>query len=527
MLEKFCIGLVRILLGGILLFLTLLSAVVTCRVYGGSEIVQYGKDSLFLHLFFCAGVIGLTLLHGRRKERKCLVGKEKMQNGGKEREQNQWLLLAAVFYLLWILLVPSWGGSDSHQCMASAQGLLQGDFSAWEPVAYSYGTAEGPLGYAYTYPSQNGLILYMAVLAFFFGDAAYVVFQILNIGFFILGIVSLQRMMVRGNEKRSLLLWMACCLPFSFYILFVYGTMPGFGLSCLAMERLVRYVEEGRRRDFWIGAAAVAAAVILKSNYEIVLVALFLYLASSGVFRKRARLLVAAVLLIAVYVIGNRGIQTGISSVTGRPVSDGAPMIAWVQMGLEESKRGPGWYNGYQVKLFQKADGDAALASAWAQADLRKTLFDMAEEPAETADFFVRKIESIWAEPTFQSLWIQEVGNTSWAEGSPPWELFKEEGGLNRIYVFAANLMQTFVYAMACVWVVLGMRDQDKRMKKQDKWGMLLPGIVFIGGFLFHLVWEAKGQYSVVYFMLLLPYAYLGMERVADVFLDVTDAGKE
>ena len=60
-----------------------------------------------------------------------------------------------------------------------------------------------------------------------------------------------------------------------------------------------------------------------------------------------------------------------------------------------------------------------------------------------------------------------------------------------------------------------------------DRWGMLLPGIVFIGGFLFHLVWEAKGQYSVVYFMLLLPYAYLGMERVADVFLDVTGAGKE
>ena len=34
------------------------------------------------------------------------------------------------------------------------------------------------------------LILYMAVLVFFFGDAAYAVFQILNIGFFILGIVS-------------------------------------------------------------------------------------------------------------------------------------------------------------------------------------------------------------------------------------------------------------------------------------------------------------------------------------------------
>ena len=38
--------------------------------------------------------------------------------------------------------------------------------------------------------------------------------------------------------------------------------------------------------------------MILKSNYEIVLVALFLYLASSGVFRRKSRLLVAAVLLI-------------------------------------------------------------------------------------------------------------------------------------------------------------------------------------------------------------------------------------
>ena len=150
---------------------------------------------------------------------------------------------------------------------------------------------------------------------------------------------------------------------------------------------------------------------------------------------------------------------------TGRTVSDGAPMIAWVQMGLEESKRGPGWYNGYQVKLFQKADGDADLAAAWAQADLRKTISDMAEEPAKAADFFVRKIESIWAEPTFQSLWIQEVGNTSWAEGSPPWELFKEEGGLNRLYVFAANLVQTFVYAMACVWVIAGMSAKGSRSK--------------------------------------------------------------
>ena len=58
--------------------------------------------------------------------------------------------------------------------------------------------------------------------------------------------------------------------------------------------------------------------------------------------------------------------------------------------------------------------------------------------------------------------------------------------------------------------------------------GCCFREVVFIWGIPgSSLVWEAKGQYSVVYFMLLLPYAYLGMERVADVFLDVTGAGKE
>ena len=273
MLEKFCVGLVRILLGGILFFLTLLSAVVTCRVYGGSEIVQYGRDSLFLHLFFGAGVIGLTVFYRRRKERKC--------------RKNQWLLLAAAAYLFGFSLSrPGAVLTPISVCVRAGTfcRAISAPGSRWR---IHMGQRKDRLGMRTLTRLRTADSLYGSA-GIFFGDAAYVVFQILNIGFFILGIVSLQRMTVWGNERCSLLLWMACCLPFSFYILFVYGTMPGFGLSCLAMERLVRYVEEGRGRDFWIGAAAVAAAVILKSNYEIVLVALFLYLASSGSLSKES-----------------------------------------------------------------------------------------------------------------------------------------------------------------------------------------------------------------------------------------------
>ena len=179
-------------------------------------------------------------------------------------------------------------------------------------------------------------------------------------------------------------------------------------------------------------------------------------------------------------------------------------MIAWVQMGLEESKRGPGWYNGYQVKLFQKADGDADLAAAWAQADLRKTISDMAEEPAKAADFFVRKIESIWAEPTFQSLWIQEVKGFGWLFPAFARSLFKEGGTANEVYWELCNAVQTMVYAGALLFAVFRFR----RVQFQG----LLFAVIFIGGFLFHLFWEAKGQYAVSYFVLLIPYAVLGIQ---------------
>ena len=39
---------------------------------------------------------------------------------------------------------------------------------------------------------------------------------------------------------------------------------------------------------------------------------------------------------------------------------------------------------------------------------------------------------------------------------------------------------------------------------------LLLPTI-FIGGFLFHLFWEAKSQYTITYFVLLIPYCAKGL----------------
>ena len=41
-----------------------------------------------------------------------------------------------------------------------------------------------------------------------------------------------------------------------------------------------------------------------------------------------------------------------------------------------------------------------------------------------------------------------------------------------------------------------------------------LPATAFIGGFLFHMLWEAKGQYTFTYFILLIPYAAIALKNI-------------
>ena len=541
--ERFCTGVMRVFLGVILLLLTVLSAAVTCRVYGGAEIVEYEKDIPLLHILFLAAVLAaavfLPLLRIVFRKNGFACGEEENGNGRKplngrrmteservwasglgcssrmmrERRYVRVLLAAAGLYLLWLLFMLIWGGSDSRMSMSSALLLLSGDTSPWEPYTFLYGG--GPAGYAYTYPVQNGLILYMVPAAFLFGKAAPYVLQAANIGFFFLGILCLGKMLstfsrremhTHSDQKRIVLL-LCAFLPFSFYFLFVYGTMPGFGLACLGMERAQRYAAEGRKHDIWISALAICGAVLLKSNYLIVLVGIVLYLAARALFDRKLRTAAAAVLVMAVYLVGSRGMNMGIGFLTRQPVSGGIPMIAWAEMGLQEGKRGPGWYNGYNVRVFNENGGDTERTKEMVKKDLRETAEDFGSNPAAAADFFVRKTESIWAEPTFQSLWIQEVGGGSWLFAPVTDSLLKRGGILNTIYVNAANMLQTLIYAGALLWLVFGKREMS--------WETLLPGMVVIGGFLFHLVWEAKGQYTVFYFFLLSPYAFWGIRETA------------
>lgn len=105
----------------------------------------------------------------------------------------------------------------------------------------------------------------------------------------------------------------------------------------------------------------------------------------------------------------------------------------------------------------------------------------------------------MWCEPTFESVWLQQTQNTA---DEPISAILSGNGWLLRGCLAVCKLAQTAVYLFALLYLIAN--------GKTIRMSGLLLGIAFLGGFLFHLVWEAKGQYAVTYFVLLIPYAVQG-----------------
>lgn len=499
--ERFCITTVWIIFAAILVFLTVISAFVTCSVYGGKEVIEYGADQPFFHVLCLFAV----LLAGVFMKRKGFSPWNVLE---KPVIFNRILLLVLGLCGIWILLTCFLPGSDQRMVYESAQALYDGNYSPWAPWGFRYGASEGITGYAYTYPSQNGLILYFAAVYFVFRELTPYVLQVMNIVFLLAGMIYLYRLfrdIFCLGAMRGTCLLLVGYLPFTFYITFVYGTIPGFFFASMALYYEYRFFKTGDWRIFLVAAASICVAIFLKPNYLIVLAAMAIYLLTWAVFRRKVGFFAAAVLLLLLYAGSGKGLNLCIKLITGEPVSAGAPMLAWVEMGLQEGNRAPGWYNSYNISIFSENELDPERTLLAVKEDLADTLQGFSEDPKGAKNFFLRKQASIWAEPTFQSLWIQEIKGDSWLLPGMTESLFNEGGILNRIYVSFFNLMQSLVYGGALLFLLL--------RRRHITWEQLMPAIIFIGGFLFHIVWEAKGQYTVCYFILLIPYAAFGLQE--------------
>ena len=185
----------------------------------------------------------------------------------------------------------------------------------------------------------------------------------------------------------------------------------------------------------------------------------------------------------------------------GFELNEGAPMLLYVAMGMQEGDRAPGWSNGYILHIYGgESEFDGEKSTELAVADIRDSMQKFVEDPGYMGWFYLKKFTSQWNDPSYQSFVMTHINEE--ARSGVVNSMY--DGKLQWLMTWFMNQYQSliFVGVFLCViyrfWV-------EKPLEHQ----VLL--IVIFGGFLFHMIWEAKGRYILPYFVAMLPMAAVGL----------------
>ncbi|MBQ8063550.1 MAG: hypothetical protein IJ230_06395 [Clostridia bacterium] len=479
-------GLISGLFFVVALVLLLLSGSSTTFLIGDwTEQVFLTHDSALRNVFYLA--VFLLALFGLRKW-------QVTERGTFDRAQGVLLAAGGALGLLWTVsnrVIPE---QDQLFVFEAAQRFLSGDYSDF---------LKG--GYMSMYPNQSGLFLLELPLVAIFGRHGFFAFELLNVLAYLFTVLALGSLTERlGGTYTQRLAAEGCgllMLPLLFYTSFLYGNLIGLCLGLWAMWFELKYLEGHKVRNLLLTVLLIVLASAVKNNYLIFLVAIVLHALAEALRQKQVRNALLALLVVAVYALQSWGTTAALEQKTGGDLGHGVSTMAFVAMGLQVNPvKCDGWYNEYNKESYIASGYDPAKQSELAKESIGDSLAYL-KSPEQAARFFLRKNTSQWADPLFQSLWTSQVRQTR--NERPGWlNKVLSPKGSTAIGQFL-DVLQFWAYAGALLYLVFARKDKGF-------FESLLLQITVLGGFVFHCVWEAKGQYTISYFVLLLPLSVLG-----------------
>lgn len=484
------------LFSAILFLLAVFSAYSTSYIASNaSEKTFFVKDNIWLNVGIFVIINVLIVLLRRIPAIKSLVIRINEDESCFLKKRNILLLLGFLLAVLWVLSTQHKPGADQASIQKAVYMLHIKDFSMFAPG-----------GYLSKYPHQLGLVWICYLFSLVFGSYNYIGFQICNA----IGVVLIEERLSRiasyfGMKRSGQLAVIILCIlffPLTIYSSFIYGNIMGLSCSLTAIEQEIRYFQTKRFRNCAGAILFIILAVQLKSNYMIFMIGMMLFAGMKMIKEKQIRYIVIPMMLIICYV-GSVGTVKHISErISGYPMDGGISSWSWIAMGLQESSRAPGWYNGYNVNLYNDSEYQPEIQAEKAKENIKESVEYFIENKSDARDFFTRKIASQWNNPTFQAYWNVQVRSTAITQPEWSWKLTDAQGTYRSTQFL--NVLQ-FVILAGALASCLFHRD----CKEQEE-RLLLP-MIFIGGFVFHLFWEAKCQYTFSYFVLLIPYTVEGV----------------
>ena len=226
------------------------------------------------------------------------------------------------------------------------------------------------------------------------------------------------------------------------------------------------YVPRMLRQILFTGFGSIlflTLSVMLRKNSLIPVIAVLLVLLFEALRpgrngKMRLGLLIMAVCLAVTSVGILPLVQKCYEKKAGNTLSSGVTAMSYLAMGMQEASRGCGWYNGFNIDTYDTAGMDTALANEISRLAIEERLTYFREHPGYTADFYLHKHLSQWADGTYASrqATLATYGGRS--------AFFKEvyEGSLSEGYIEWCNAWQNVLYLGVLVFCIGSLKNRRK-----------------------------------------------------------------
>ena len=413
------------------------------------------------------------------------------------------LLTTTLLSLWWITQAKAVPYADSKTVLDAVLEMAAGNTTALMETDYFI-----------KYPYQLGFAFYAEWMAKAFGaDALYTTLAIGNVLFLdaiYLSLLAITRRLFRDCRVTLVvsILLLLCWQP-AFLCTFLYGLYPGLALALWGSYCTIRFLQEEKPWQALLAALLIGLAILLKQNHKILLVANVLALLVHMLRKKKLAILLGVACMLLAAMLLPSLVQKRYEKKCGGAFGKGTPFTAWLVTGLSESSFCSGWFNSYPITIMPDNGYDPAAAAAQIRVDALERITMFASRPRYLAAFMYHKLTSHWNEPSFQCIWSSAAGEHSGAL-SPIAESISY-GRANRALAEYFNVYDQIVYTGFLIALLSLLRKKERRT--DDKLPLLLT---ILGIFLYHALFEAKAQYALPPFLMMLPYAAYGMVAMAD-----------
>lgn len=482
-------NIVKALLVLIIAFLLFLSMTQTTVLKDWEEHNYYLAQKLWPHLLILAVLAAGVYLFGRFVPR---------------RKYHKWetgvvfvlLSVAFCFTLYWVLNTQLKPTGDSSVIWTIAHQMDSKDYSAFRD-----------LGYGERYFNQIGTIMLHYFLIHYLGVEQIFIIQLLNVPALLLLYYSLWRLSQELFGKRTGNLTVVLSVlffPLALYVVFAYNNVFSWSLSMFAVLQEILFLKKGMRYHGILMAISLAAAVQFKMFSWIILFAMFIYAFYEGFRRSRRSVLFylagCVVLIFLLSFFFGKFIDSHLEGYQRKGLSP----LGHVAMGMQDGPMAPGWYNGIHDITYLETQGEAEAMNAAFIRMIKDSILNFIAHPKYAFRFYFYKTASAWNNPSFQGFWFGEIG--TFETDVPDWIQSVYNGALRSRLDVCLNYMLTVIHAGTLGYFLTSW----KKIRLRE----LLPGICFLGGFLFLLLWETKCQYSLGFFIFLFPYCICGYKEI-------------